>query len=263
MSEGPFGRCAHGLADAHGGPVGLGDTIVGNRAPSGYGGGIFCYVLGGTPAITNCIVWGNSDNLHNCTAAYSDVSIDPGFVGAPDGDYHLAAGSPCIDDATSTAAPATDKDGIARPWGAGYDIGAYEYYVPLFHPITSLSGSSSAKVNKTFTLSGTVSPTAASPYAAPGTVAITKTRKVGKVWKSAGSAKITLSGGKYSYSFKPTAKGSWRFTVTYSGGVVGPTTYLPSASGVKGVTVKWHVLGCGGIPMRLARADQAALTGDS
>jgi hypothetical protein len=37
-------------------------------------------------------------------------------------------------------------------------------------------------------------------------------------------------------SRRPRAK--WRFTATYSGGVLGPTTYLASKSGVKGVTVK-------------------------
>ena len=154
------------------------------------------------------------------------------------GDYHLATGSPCLDVATSTAAPAIDKDGIVRPWGAGYDMGAYEYFVPVFHTTTSLSGSPSAKVNRTFTLSGVVSPTATSPYAAPGTMAITKTRFVGKKWKSAGSAKVGVVGGKFAYSFKPTATGKWHFVASYSGGVVGPTTYLTSKSGVKAVTVK-------------------------
>jgi CSLREA domain-containing protein len=38
----------------------------------------------------------------------------------------LAAGSPAIDGGTSAGAPATDARGVARPQGAGVDIGAYE-----------------------------------------------------------------------------------------------------------------------------------------
>ena len=157
---------------------------------------------------------------------------------APDGDYHLTAGSPCINDASPSVAPATDRDGVARPWGPGFDMGAYEYFVPAFMTTTALSAASSVKVNKSLPLAGTVSTTVISPYAAPGTVTIAKTRKVGKKWKSAGSAKVGVVGGKFTYSFKPTAKGSWHFVASYSGGILGPTTYLPSKSGTKGVTVK-------------------------
>ncbi len=42
-------------------------------------------------------------------------------------DYHLVGGSPAIDVGSSTNAPNHDYDGVARPQGGGYDIGAYEY----------------------------------------------------------------------------------------------------------------------------------------
>jgi hypothetical protein len=43
------------------------------------------------------------------------------------GDYHPKAGSPTINNGTSsTGAPTDDFDGNARPQGAAYDIGAYE-----------------------------------------------------------------------------------------------------------------------------------------
>ena len=83
-----------------------------------------------------------------------------------------------------------------------------------------------------------ISPSSASPYTAPGKVTITMTRKVGGKWRGAGSAKVNVVGGLFTYSFKPKYKGSWHFVASYSGGVVGPTTYLPSTSVVRGVTVK-------------------------
>ena len=242
-NSGTFGG---GIYLATVGSVVSNNTIAYNSAAR-FGGGV--YSAGGDQPITNCIVWGNSlDDMSGCSATYSDFLVgpagvgnlhdDPIFVDAPDGDYHLMAGSPCIDVATSTAAPATDRGGIARPWGAGFDMGAYEYYVATYHTTTSLTAPKSVKVKKLLTLAGMVSPTATSPYAARGSVTISMTRKVGKKWKSAGSAKVGLSGGAFTYSFKPKYKGSWHFVATYSGGVVSPTTYLPSTSAVKGVTVK-------------------------
>ncbi|MGE5608618.1 MAG: fibronectin type III domain-containing protein, partial [Bacillota bacterium] len=49
------------------------------------------------------------------------------FANYSGNDYHLATSSPAVDTGTSNSAPVTDKDGKARPAGAGYDIGAYEY----------------------------------------------------------------------------------------------------------------------------------------
>lgn len=43
-----------------------------------------------------------------------------------DGTHHLMAGSPAIDIGVATDAPATDRDGDARPSGGGYDVGADE-----------------------------------------------------------------------------------------------------------------------------------------
>jgi parallel beta-helix repeat protein/predicted outer membrane repeat protein len=250
-------------------------VIAGNRASGGGGGGIYCMMspalavtndtiagndasfFGGgmqsdpfsLPVVTNCIVWHNSSDLVGCSATYSDVSAlggglagdisaDPEFVSAADGDYRLESGSPCVGVASSTVAPVVDKDGIPRPWGVGSDVGAYEYYVPTYHTSTGLSAPKSARVKRTLTLSGNASPSAASPYLPLGAVTITMSRKVGKKWRSAGSARVNLVGGAFVYSFKPKYKGSWRFVASYSGGVVGPTTFLSSASGTRAVTVK-------------------------
>jgi hypothetical protein len=58
------------------------------------------------------------------------VDVSPSFVNPLMGNYHLQAGSPAIDHGSAVAAPGTDFDGQARPYGTGYDIGADEY-VPL------------------------------------------------------------------------------------------------------------------------------------
>ena len=50
----------------------------------------------------------------------------PMFVDPANDDFHLLYNSPAIDAGTNTGV-ATDYDGTARPQGAAYDIGAYEY----------------------------------------------------------------------------------------------------------------------------------------
>jgi hypothetical protein len=55
----------------------------------------------------------------------NNVNADPLFVNLSLRDFHLLSTSPAIDAGIVT--PATrDHDGIARPQGASYDLGAYE-----------------------------------------------------------------------------------------------------------------------------------------
>ena len=49
------------------------------------------------------------------------------YTGDRYGDYHLQPGSPAIDRGSTAGAPTKDYDGVARPQGAGIDIGAFEY----------------------------------------------------------------------------------------------------------------------------------------
>ncbi len=55
------------------------------------------------------------------------VEGDPLFISTSGADFHLQQSSPAIDKGSPTDAPADDYDGSLRPYGAGYDIGAYEY----------------------------------------------------------------------------------------------------------------------------------------
>jgi len=52
---------------------------------------------------------------------------DPLFVDMINGNYRLQPESPCIDAGTSAGAPGDDIEGVTRPQGAGYDMGAYEF----------------------------------------------------------------------------------------------------------------------------------------
>jgi hypothetical protein len=49
------------------------------------------------------------------------------FVASGSDDYHLAPGSPAIDQGSTLAAVTTDRESVARPQGPAYDVGAYEY----------------------------------------------------------------------------------------------------------------------------------------
>ncbi len=53
---------------------------------------------------------------------------NPDFVDWGGDDFRLSDSSPCIDAGSSNNPPDFDFDGNSRPMGAGYDIGAYEYY---------------------------------------------------------------------------------------------------------------------------------------
>ena len=63
-------------------------------------------------------------------AGMGNIEVDPLFVDAAAGDLHLRVDSPCVDAGTADGAPEDDMDGVMRPWGAGFDMGAYEYFEP-------------------------------------------------------------------------------------------------------------------------------------
>jgi hypothetical protein len=54
-------------------------------------------------------------------------NFDPLFVNPAARDFHLQAGSPAIDKGIPVSGLLQDPDGVSRPQGAGWDVGAYEY----------------------------------------------------------------------------------------------------------------------------------------
>lgn len=110
------------------------NIIRGNSAgPYGYGADIY-----GSSYGTTFNAYNNFFNPAGLQVYFANqggnINADPKFVDAPNGDYHLAAGSPAIDTGNSSppvAASLFEKDveGDVRVSGASPDIGADEYYV--------------------------------------------------------------------------------------------------------------------------------------
>ena len=117
--------------------------------------------LKSNPVATNCIFWGNGsafgqiqiENTGTLTATYSitdqpgtgNIADDPllGALadnGGPTRTHALLTGSAAVNAGTSTDAPATDQRGVARPQGAGVDIGAFEQGGATPPPIPPSSG---------------------------------------------------------------------------------------------------------------------------
>jgi len=116
-------------------------TIVDNRATNN-GGGVCNGVL------SNCVVWGNTATTgtnwlggsmsYCCTtpdpgAGSGNITNDPQFMNAANGNYRLRYGSSCIDTGTNLPIITNDLDGVARPLDGNYDgtnttdMGCYEY----------------------------------------------------------------------------------------------------------------------------------------
>ncbi|MEW6095551.1 MAG: right-handed parallel beta-helix repeat-containing protein, partial [bacterium] len=128
-------------------------TMSENSATAG--GGIYCS-YSSSPTIVNSILWGDTpdeicliassiditySDIEGGYAGEGDIDADPLFVGS--GDYHLTAGSPCIDTGTSANAPADDIDGDTRPQGAGYDMGSDEYVEEIQLPVPDVKANGS------------------------------------------------------------------------------------------------------------------------
>jgi len=69
---------------------------------------------------------------------------DPLFIAPDQGDLHVGPGSPAIDNGSADRAPDHDLDGMPRPQGAGFDIGAYEHGSSLIFADGFESGDTSA-----------------------------------------------------------------------------------------------------------------------
>ena len=142
------------MSNDQGSPELINCTFCSNSAS--HGGAIY---TNGPMKILNCILWYDTPNEigskgTSVAVGYSNIqggwqgnniSLDPLFVNSTQGDCHLRAGSPCINQGNNTELPkdTTDLDGDlntteAIPWdfdgnprivGNVVDMGAYELSV--------------------------------------------------------------------------------------------------------------------------------------
>ncbi len=103
------------------------EEVYNNILTSNYYG-VNCYGCSSTANFN--LVWGNATNyVNDASAGASDLSVDPLFENATEGDYGLSGSSPCIDAGSSDVTVLADADGERRPQGDAPDIGMDEYAV--------------------------------------------------------------------------------------------------------------------------------------
>jgi hypothetical protein len=96
----------------------------------------------GSTATLEATLWGlgpwanDTDWLVEGTLVTGTINVrgDPDFVNPDAFDYHIGPGSAAIDAGVDDGVP-TDIDGQLRPAGAGYDLGADEFYYQIYLPL--------------------------------------------------------------------------------------------------------------------------------
>ena len=81
-------------------------------------------------AVDHNLYWPAPPKNTNATDA-APITGNPRFVNAAANDFHLQSNSAAIDAGIAIAQVITDKDGVTRPKGAAYDVGAYEFVPAL------------------------------------------------------------------------------------------------------------------------------------
>jgi len=196
-----------------GGSAGVGGDQTSNAKP--HSGAAYAFVRSGA-------TWTLQAYLK---ASNPEVNDNFGSSVAIDRDTMVASAT--NEDSDATGVNGDQADNSIKAAGAAYAF----YRSPLATKTTIASGASVA-LGGTLKVTGSVSP------AGPGTVTVSRYRLVSGKWRLGGTAKVAVKAGKYAYSVKPSARGSWRFYAAYSGGAGGGATYLASRSAYKAVTVK-------------------------
>jgi parallel beta-helix repeat protein len=81
-------------------------------------------------SIKNNIVYQNSPATANAgsqSVLANNLSANPKFVNPAAGDFSLQPASPAIDAGATLTEVTHDFNGVSRPQGSAYDIGAYEF----------------------------------------------------------------------------------------------------------------------------------------
>jgi parallel beta-helix repeat protein len=112
---------------------GAGSTKIYNNTIYNNGNGGVVVSSASNAEIQNNIIYANGSAYGNLadfgsgTIVSNNLTTDPLFVDAGAANFHLQSGSPAIDKGTKLSIVTSDFDGIARPQGSGYDVGACEF----------------------------------------------------------------------------------------------------------------------------------------
>ncbi|MBK9031058.1 MAG: hypothetical protein IPL61_06940 [Myxococcales bacterium] len=113
------------------------DVSIANSIISSNVTGLSRGTSGGATSLgfANSDIWGNSTDYVAVTPGPGVISADPLYVSVTS--FQLRPGSPCIDTGSAAGAPVADNLGVSRPRdgdrmsGAEFDMGAYEYVIPV------------------------------------------------------------------------------------------------------------------------------------
>ena len=97
--------------------------------------GIQIYNPNTNAVVRNNIIIGSNgpavDDQGSGSIISNNTTVAQNFVNVNAGDFHLLSGSTAIDAGVTLSISSTDKDGISRPQGSNYDIGAYEFTIGI------------------------------------------------------------------------------------------------------------------------------------
>ena len=165
----------------------------------------------------------------------NSVAGDPMFTSLANSDFHLLAGSPAIDSG-SVVQLGADYDGVPRPQGAGYDIGAYES--PSLETVAGTLGVSPSSLSfGTVSVGGSSTATAVLSNTGSASVTISQISSSSNLFQTSGvSLPVTLGAGQSStltVTFSPTAAGAQSGTIS----VVSNASNSPGTISVTGTAV--------------------------
>jgi hypothetical protein len=83
--------------------------------------------LGGSAVIGDFTYCGFGEQATGGTGCQFSLTAANEFVAAGSNNFHLNSGATCRNNGTTVASVTDDFDGVSRPQGSAYDIGAYEY----------------------------------------------------------------------------------------------------------------------------------------
>ena len=106
-------------------------AVYNNTIANNAGGAIDIISDSPNSILTNNIMFGNAAGVTNYgatgTVLSHNLTSDPKFVNPGAFDFSLQAGSPAIDAGGTIPQVPVDINGVARPQGSAFDIGAYEF----------------------------------------------------------------------------------------------------------------------------------------